>query len=56
MRLKIFGTATDHESVHSDINFDKYDNIPVETTGENIPEGIDKVKKKKKKSTCYFSY
>lgn len=43
MQLKLFGTATDHESTHSGINFDKYDNIPVETIGENIPEGIDQV-------------
>jgi hypothetical protein len=43
MRLKLFGTATDHESTHSGINFDKYENIPVETTGENIPEGINQV-------------
>lgn len=42
MRLKLFGTATDQESTHSGINFDKYENIPVETTGENIPEGINK--------------
>lgn len=43
MRLKLFGTATDQESTHSGINFDKYENIPVETTGENIPEGINQV-------------
>ncbi|KAG1084183.1 hypothetical protein G6F42_021896 [Rhizopus arrhizus] len=40
VKLKLFGTATDHESVHSGINFDKYENIPVETKGENVPEGI----------------
>ncbi|KAL9554666.1 hypothetical protein MBANPS3_002717 [Mucor bainieri] len=39
-RIKLFGTATDHESVHSGINFDKYENIPVESKGENVPEGI----------------
>ncbi|KAF1797666.1 P-loop containing nucleoside triphosphate hydrolase protein [Mucor lusitanicus] len=40
VKIKLFGTATDHESVHSGINFDKYENIPVETKGENVPEGI----------------
>ncbi|KAL7319696.1 ATP-dependent RNA helicase ded1 [Mucor circinelloides] len=40
VKLKLFGTATDHESVHSGINFDKYENIPVEAKGENVPEGI----------------
>lgn len=39
-KIKLFGTATDRESVHSGINFDKYENIPVETKGENVPEGI----------------
>lgn len=43
MRLKLFGTATDSENLHSGINFDKYENIPVETKGENIPEGINQV-------------
>lgn len=43
VKLKLFGTATDHESVHSGINFDKYENIPVETKGENVPEGITEV-------------
>ncbi|GAA5817664.1 hypothetical protein MFLAVUS_011215 [Mucor flavus] len=40
IEVKLFGTATDLETTHSGINFDRYDNIPVETTGENIPEGI----------------
>ncbi|KAK4516307.1 uncharacterized protein ATC70_011277 [Mucor velutinosus] len=39
-KIKLFGTATGHESVHSGINFDKYENIPVETKGQNVPEGI----------------
>ncbi|KAI7885458.1 P-loop containing nucleoside triphosphate hydrolase protein [Mucor mucedo] len=41
MKLKLFGTATDSENAHSGINFSKYENIPVETKGENIPEGIN---------------
>lgn len=44
MEVKLFGTATDLETTHSGINFDRYDNIPVETTGENIPEGITQVR------------
>ncbi|KAI8645808.1 P-loop containing nucleoside triphosphate hydrolase protein [Parasitella parasitica] len=40
LKLKLFGTASDHESVSSGINFDKYEDIPVETKGKNIPEGI----------------
>lgn len=44
IRVKLFGTATDQESVLSGINFDKYEDIPVKTTGENIPEGINQVR------------
>ena len=43
IKLKLFGTAVDHENIHSGINFDKYENIPVETKGENVPEGITEV-------------
>jgi hypothetical protein len=43
MKLKLFGTATDEETIHSGINFDKYENIPVETKGNNVPAGITEV-------------
>jgi ATP-dependent RNA helicase DDX3X len=43
IKLKLFGTAVDHENMHSGINFDKYENIPVETKGENVPQGITEV-------------
>ncbi|KAI9492400.1 P-loop containing nucleoside triphosphate hydrolase protein [Zychaea mexicana] len=39
---KLFGTADDKESVHTGINFDKYEDIPVETTGDNVPPCIEK--------------
>ncbi|KAG2219256.1 hypothetical protein INT45_009864, partial [Circinella minor] len=29
--IKLFGTANDKETQHTGINFDKYENIPVET-------------------------
>ncbi|CEJ05073.1 Putative ATP-dependent RNA helicase ded-1 [Rhizopus microsporus] len=37
---KLFGTADDSQVQHTGINFEKYDDIPVETTGSNVPEGI----------------
>lgn len=42
MELKLFGTADDHENMHTGINFDQYKNIPVETTGDNVPPCIEK--------------
>ncbi|KAI8985910.1 P-loop containing nucleoside triphosphate hydrolase protein [Pilobolus umbonatus] len=40
MRLKLFGTEDDKITIHSGINFENYDNIPVETQGDNVPEPI----------------
>ncbi|CEP14995.1 hypothetical protein [Parasitella parasitica] len=40
LKRKLFGTPEDHESISSGINFDKYEDIPVETKGKNVPEGI----------------
>ncbi|CEG80318.1 Putative ATP-dependent RNA helicase ded1 [Rhizopus microsporus] len=37
---KLFGTIDDSQVQHTGINFEKYDDIPVETTGSNVPEGI----------------
>lgn len=42
MELKLFGTAGDHENMHTGINFDQYKNIPVETKGDNVPPCIEK--------------
>lgn len=41
LELKLFGMADDKETQHTGINFDKYDNIPVETTGGNVPPCIE---------------
>ena len=40
--IKLFGTADDKESQHTGINFDKYENIPVETKGDNVPSCLEK--------------
>ncbi|CAO3593230.1 unnamed protein product [Absidia cylindrospora] len=40
MERDLFGTAEDKEVTHTGINFDKYDNIPVEATGRDVPEPI----------------
>lgn len=40
IRLKLFGTADDKQVQHSGINFANYDNIPVKTTGDNVPEPL----------------
>ncbi|KAI8149574.1 P-loop containing nucleoside triphosphate hydrolase protein [Fennellomyces sp. T-0311] len=40
--LKLFGTANDTETQHTGINFDKYEDIPVETKGDNVPACIEK--------------
>ncbi|KAI9255679.1 P-loop containing nucleoside triphosphate hydrolase protein [Phascolomyces articulosus] len=40
--LKLFGTADDTETQHTGINFDKYENIPVETKGDNVPPCVEK--------------
>jgi ATP-dependent RNA helicase DDX3X len=36
LEVKLFGTADDKEVQHSGINFDKYNDIPVDTNGENV--------------------
>lgn len=44
MELKLFGTTDDKETQHTGVNFDKYENIPVETKGDNVPPCIEKVR------------
>lgn len=41
---ELFGTAEDKETTHTGINFDKYDNIPVEATGRDVPSSIEEVR------------
>ncbi|KAI7902656.1 P-loop containing nucleoside triphosphate hydrolase protein [Cokeromyces recurvatus] len=41
LRIKLFGTDNDDEHVHTGINFNKYDTIPVEIKGNDVPEGIN---------------
>ncbi|KAI9359762.1 P-loop containing nucleoside triphosphate hydrolase protein [Pilaira anomala] len=38
---ELFGTPEDKEVTHTGINFDKYDNIPVEATGRDVPNAIE---------------
>lgn len=45
---ELFGTAEDKETTHTGINFDKYDNIPVEATGRDVPNPIEEVIQLKK--------
>ncbi len=40
VELELFGTADDTNFQSSGINFDNYDDIPVEATGDNVPEFI----------------
>lgn len=40
LEIELFGTADDPHFQSSGINFDNYDEIPVEATGENVPECI----------------
>lgn len=42
LEMELFGNATDH--VTSGINFDNYDDIPVEASGDNVPEAITEFK------------
>ncbi|KAI8097711.1 ATP-dependent RNA helicase ded-1 [Halteromyces radiatus] len=37
---ELFGSPEDLDRQHTGINFEKYDDIPVEATGENCPEAI----------------
>lgn len=43
---KLFGAVDDSQVQHTGINFEKYDDIPVETIGSNVPEGITEVTNK----------
>lgn len=40
LEKELFG---EENHVHSGLNFNKYDSIPVKVTGENPPPGFDKV-------------
>ncbi|CAK9439216.1 uncharacterized protein LODBEIA_P34400 [Lodderomyces beijingensis] len=40
LELDLFGTADDSQFQSSGINFDNYDDIPVEASGEGVPEPI----------------
>jgi ATP-dependent RNA helicase DDX3X len=42
MRLEkeLFGDPNDPSKQHTGINFDKYDDIPVEATGAGVPEPV----------------
>ncbi|CAO3609950.1 unnamed protein product [Cunninghamella echinulata] len=40
MERELFGSADDKEVTHTGINFDKYENIPVEVTGTDTPNPI----------------
>ncbi|QLG70443.1 hypothetical protein HG535_0A03820 [Zygotorulaspora mrakii] len=40
MEIQLFGVAEDPQFQSSGINFDNYDDIPVEASGENVPEPI----------------
>lgn len=39
----LFGSPDDPDRQHTGINFEKYDDIPVEATGNNVPEGVSNV-------------
>ncbi|KAI8073453.1 P-loop containing nucleoside triphosphate hydrolase protein [Gilbertella persicaria] len=38
---ELFGTAEDKKILHIGINFDKYDNIPIEVSGKDVPPLIE---------------
>lgn len=40
MELELFGTAEDTSFQSSGINFDNYDDIPVEASGDDVPDAI----------------
>jgi ATP-dependent RNA helicase DDX3X len=42
MRIEkeLFGDAEDPSKQHTGINFEKYDDIPVEATGKDVPEPV----------------
>ena len=39
----LFGSPDDPDRQHTGINFEKYDDIPVEASGNNVPEGVSDV-------------
>ncbi|CAO3632391.1 unnamed protein product [Mucor fragilis] len=41
LEKELFGTPEDKETTHTGINFDKYDNIPVEASGRDVPAPIE---------------
>lgn len=56
MERELFGTVDDKEVTHTGINFDKYDNIPVDATGRDVPEAITEVSCHSSLSTCSTQY
>ncbi|KAJ1749918.1 ATP-dependent RNA helicase ded1 [Coemansia sp. RSA 1821] len=40
IETELFGAPDDPERMHTGINFENYENIPVEATGNNVPEPI----------------
>lgn len=40
LEKELFGDATDTSKQHTGINFEKYDDIPVEATGADVPEPV----------------
>ncbi|KAJ2601789.1 ATP-dependent RNA helicase ded1 [Coemansia sp. RSA 1286] len=38
--VELYGSPDDPERMHTGINFEKYDDIPVESSGNNVPEPI----------------
>ena len=42
----LFGSPEDPDRQHTGINFEKYDDIPVEASGNNVPECVEAVSRK----------
>lgn len=40
LEKELFGDAKDPSTAHTGINFEKYDDIPVEATGANVPDPV----------------
>lgn len=53
LEAELFGENT---HVHTGLNFDKYESIPVRLKGDNPPKGFDKVRHSNKKSGCKETY
>jgi ATP-dependent RNA helicase DDX3X len=41
MEKELFGDANDPSKQHTGINFEKYDDIPVEATGAGVPDPVN---------------